>query len=88
MDAIFSGEQEKPSPSKPPTGDNNNDNPSNHERNLVQFRYLTDEMLEKYRRMSKDSDLWQRQYEEAALKVYGKLPTRKPNSSRGAAKKN
>ena len=84
MDAIFSGEQERPSPSKPLTRDNNISNP---ERKL-QFRYLTDEMLEKYRRMSEDSDLWQRQYEEAAFKVYGTLPTRKLNSSRGAAKKN
>ena len=84
MDAIFSGEQEKPSPSKPLTGDNNISNP---ERKL-QFRYLTDEMLEKYRRMSEDSDLWQRQYEEAAFKVYGTLPTKKLNSFRGAPKKN
>ena len=82
----FSGEQEKPSPSKPPTGDNSKGN-TKHERKL-QFRYLTDEMLEKYRQMSEDSDRWQRQYEEAVFKVYGTLPTKKLTSFRGASKKN
>ena len=45
-------------------------------------------MLEKYRGMSEDLDLWQRQYEEAAFKVYGTLPTKKLNSFREAPKKN
>jgi len=87
MDAIFSGEHENPSPFKPPTGDNNKGDSKHHERKL-QFRYLTDKILEKYRRMSEDSDLWQRQYEEAAFKVYGTLPTKKLTSFRGALKKN
>ena len=68
----FLGEQEKPSTSKPPTGDNSKGNTKHDERKL-QFRYLTDEMLEKYRQMSEDSDRWQRQYEEAVFKVYGTL---------------
>ena len=76
MDATFSGEQEKPRLSKPTT------------ERKPQFRYVTDEMLEKYRRMSEDSDLWKRQYEEAAFKVHGTLPTKKVTSFRGAVKKN
>ena len=87
MEAIFSSEHENPSTSKPPTGDSNKGNTKHDERKL-QFRHLTDEMLEKYRRMSEVSDLWQRQYEEAAFKVYGTPPTKKPTSSfRGAPKK-
>ena len=78
MEAIFSSEHENPSTSKPPTGDG--------ERKL-QFRHLTDEMLEKYRRMSDDSDLWQRQYEEAVFKVYGTRPTKKLSSFRGKPNK-
>lgn len=34
-------------------------------------------MLEIYRRISEEQDLYQRQYEEAAFKVYGTLPARK-----------
>ena len=45
-------------------------------------------MLERSRRMSADSDLWQRQYEEAALKVYGAPPTEKLTFFQGAPKKN
>ena len=86
MDAIFSSEKDRPSPSKPPTGDNNKGISRHHERKL-HFPYLTDEILEKYRRMSEDSGLWQRQYEEAAFKVYGTLPTKKATSFRGAPKK-
>lgn len=87
MEAIFSSEHENPSTSKPPTGDSNKGNTKHDERKL-QFRHLTDEMLEKYRRMSEVSDLWQRQYEEAAYKVYGTPPTKMPTSSfRGAPKK-
>ena len=71
MDPTFSA--------KPPTDDNNKDN-SKHQERKLQFRYLTDEML--------DSDLWQRQYEEAALKVYGTPPTKKLTSFQGAPKKN
>ena len=37
--------------------------------------------------MSEDSELYQRQYEEAAFKVYGTLPTRK-TSIQVAARKN
>ena len=87
MDVIFSGEQEKPSLSTPATGDNNKGNSKYHQRKL-QFRYLTGEMLEKYRRMSEEADLWQRQYEEAAFKVYGTLPTKKMTSFRGALNTN
>ena len=76
MDAIFSSVNDKASPSKPPTGENNKGISRHHERKL-HFRYLTDEILEKYRRMSEDSDLWQRQYEEAAFEVYRTLPTKR-----------
>ena len=73
MDAIFSGEQEKASPSKQLTEEKNDSKQENKERKF-RFRHLTDEMLEKYRRMSEGQELYQRQYEEAAFRVYGTLP--------------
>ena len=79
MDAIFSGEQEKASPSKQLTEEKNDSKQENKERKF-RFRHLTDEMLEKYRRMSEEQELYQRQYEEAAFKVYGTLPAGKTTS--------
>lgn len=76
MDTIFSGEQKKASPSKQLTEEKNDIKQENKERKF-RFRHLTDEMLEKYRRMSEEQELYQRQYEEAAFKVYGTLPARK-----------
>ena len=76
MDAIFSGKQEMASRSKQLTEDKNDSKQEKKERKL-RFRHLTYEMLEKYRRMSEDSELYQSQYEEAAFKVYGTLPARK-----------
>lgn len=76
MDAIFSGEQEKASPSKQLTEEKNDSKQENKERKF-RFRHLTDEMLEKYRRMSEEQELYRRQYEEAAFKVYGTLPAGK-----------
>lgn len=76
MDAIFSGEQNRPSPSKQLTEEKNDSKRENKERKF-RFRHLTDEMLEKYRRMSEEQELYQRQYEEAAFKVYGTLPAGK-----------
>jgi len=86
MDATCSSEQEKEGPncSKQEEKDSKQDN---KERKL-QFRHLSDKMLEKYRRLSEDSDLNQRQYEEAALKVYGTPPARKPSSFQKEEKKN
>lgn len=43
----------------------------------IRFRYLTAEMLEKYRKMSEEEEMYKRQYEEAAFKVYGTLPAGK-----------
>ena len=76
MDAIFSGEQEKASPSEQLTEEKNDSKHENKE-SKFRFRHLTDEMLEKYRRMSEEQELYQRQYEEAAFKVYGTLPAGK-----------
>ena len=73
MDAIFPGEQKKESPSKQLTEEKNDSKQENNERKF-RFRHLTDEMLEKYRRMSEGQELYQRQYEEAAFRVYGTLP--------------
>ena len=74
MDAIFSGEQKKASPSKQ---EDKNDSKQEDKERKFRFRHLTDEMLEKYRRMSEEQELYQRQYEEAAFKVYGTLPAGK-----------
>ena len=76
MDAIFSGEQNKASPTKQLNEEKNDSKRENKERKF-RFRHLTDEMLEKYRRMSEEQELYQRQYEEAAFKVYGTLPAGK-----------
>ena len=43
----------------------------------LRFRYVTEEMLEKYRRISEEEKLYKRQYEEAVFKVYGTLPAEK-----------
>ena len=80
MDANFSSEQATPGPSNPPPGETTNNNESKQEtkpERKPRFRYLTDEMLEKHRRMSEASDLYQSLYEEAAYKVYGTLPAGK-----------
>lgn len=76
MDANSSSEQEKASPSKKLNEPLKTGKQENRERKL-RFRHLTDEMLEKYRRMSEVSELYQRQYEEAVFKVYGTPPARK-----------
>ena len=76
MDAIFSGEQKKVSPSKKLTEEKNDSKQGDKERKF-RFRHLTDEMLEKYRRMSEEQELYQRQYEEAVFKVYGTPPAGK-----------
>ena len=77
MDAIFSDEQNKASPSKQLTEEKNDSKRENEKERKFRFRHLTDEMLEKYRRMSEEQELYQRQYEQAAFKVYGTLPARK-----------
>ena len=76
MDAIFSDEQNKASPAKQLNEEKNDSKRENKERKF-RFRHLTDEMLEKYRRMSEEQELYQRQYEEAAFKVYGTIPAGK-----------
>ncbi len=43
----------------------------------IRFRYVTPEMLEKYRKMSEEEELYRRQYEEAAFKVWGTVPAGK-----------
>lgn len=47
------------------------------EKRQIRFRYVTEEMLEKYRKMSEEEKLYKRQYEEAVFKVYGTLPAEK-----------
>ena len=86
MDANCSTEQEKEGPNCLKQEENNSKQ-DNKERKL-QFRHLSDQMLEKYRRLSEDSDLNQRQYEEAALKVYGTPPARKSSSFQKEEKTN
>lgn len=85
MDANSSSEQEKASPSKKLNEPLKTGKQESRERKL-RFRHLTDEMLEKCRRMSEDSELYQRQYEEAVFKVYGTLPARKTSFQVSAKK--
>ena len=79
MDVNFSSNEEMLTPSTQLTGEKNK-NKNKREKKVerkLKFRHLTDEMLEKYRRMSEESDLYKRQYEEAAFRVYGTLPASK-----------
>ena len=87
MDASCSSQQEQESPTLPKREEKKDSKQDNKERKL-QFRHLSDQMLEKYRRLSEDADLNQRQYEEAALKVYGTPPARKPSSLQKEKKNN
>ena len=90
MDSIFSSEKATAGPSKPPPGETNNNNDSKQEKKAERkprFRYLTEEMLEKYRRMSEASDLYQNLYEEAVYKVYGTLPAGKTTFQAATKKK-
>ena len=75
MDASCSSQQEKEDPTLPKRKEKKDCKQDNKERKL-QFRHLSDDMLEKYRRLSEDADLNQRQYEEVAFRVCGKLPTK------------
>ena len=86
MEAIFSNEQAIADLSNQPTGEKNDNKQEIMERKL-KFRHLTDEMLEIYRRMSEESDLYKRQYEEAAFKVYGTLPSGKQSFQTATKKK-
>ena len=40
----------------------------------IQLRFVTNEMLEIYQRMSEEEEKFKQQYEEAAFMVYGTLP--------------
>lgn len=55
---------------------------SNQEKDIrkIRFRFVTAEMLEKYRKMSEEEEMFKRQYEEAAFKVYGTIPAGKSSS--------
>lgn len=64
MDANFSSEKEKPGL----TGERKK------AEEKLRFRHLLDEMLEKYRLISAESCMHERQYEEAAFKTYATLP--------------
>ena len=43
----------------------------------IRFRFVTAEMLEKYRKMTEEEEMFKTQYEEAAFKVYGTIPAGK-----------
>ena len=80
MEASCSNQQEKEGAATLPKREEKKDCKQDNKERKLQFRHLSDQMLEKYRRLSEDADLNQRQYEEAALKVYGTPPARKPSS--------
>ena len=77
MDVNISSNEETVTPSTQLTGEKNKNKQEKKMERKLKFRHLTDEMLEKYRRMSEESDLYKRQYEEAAFRVYGTLPASK-----------
>lgn len=51
-----------------------------------QYRYLTEEMLEKYWKMAGEEDMYHRQYELAAYMVYGTVPPGKKIPEKEPAK--
>lgn len=71
MDCFSQSELEKAGACKQLTKEQKNNNQG------IRFRYVTAEMLEKYRKMSEEEEMYKRQYEEAAFKVYGTLPSGK-----------
>lgn len=87
MDATFSSEQVTAGPSKQLAGEKNESKQEKKVERKPRFRYLSDEMLEKYRRMSEESDLYLKQYEEAAFRVYGTLPAGKTSFQAAMKKK-
>ena len=87
MEAISSSEQAISGLSKQMTGEKNESNQELMVERKLKFRHLTDEMLEKFRRLSEESDLYKRQYEEAAFKVYGTLPSGKQSFQTATKKK-
>lgn len=74
---MVSSEQKTTVLSKQLAGEKNESKQEKKVERKPRFRYLTDEMLEKYHRISEESDLYRKQYEEAAFRVYGTLPARK-----------
>ena len=78
MDSSFTRDLEKPGKSEEPREGKKmrNNNQQRHIRK-IQLRYVTEEMLEMYRKMSEEEEMFKRQYEEAAYKVYGTLPAEK-----------
>ncbi len=87
MDALSSSEQVTADLPNQLAGEQNKSKQEKKAERKPRLRYLTDEMLEKYRRMSEESDLYRKQYEEAAFKVYGTLPARKTSFQAAAKKK-
>ena len=77
MDVSSSSAQDTAGLSKQLMGKQNENKQETKAERKPRFRHLTDEMLEKYRRVSEESDLFRKQYEEAVYKVYGTLPPRK-----------
>lgn len=76
MESINQSDMEKAVMSKRPKAKNQESNQDKDMRR-IRFRFVTAEMLEKYRKMSEEAEMFKRQYEEAALKVYGTIPAGK-----------
>lgn len=76
MESINQSDMEKGVMSKRPKAKNQDSNQDKGVRR-IRFRFVTAEMLEKYRKMSEEAEMFKRQYEEAAFKVYGTIPAGK-----------
>ena len=86
MDGFFESNLEK---AGAPKQDTKGEKVNSQERSesTPRYRYVTEEMLEKYWKMSKEEVLFKKQYEEAAYMVYGTVPPGR-TSSEMEAKKN
>ena len=76
MESINQNDLEKADMSNRPRAINPQSNEDKDMRK-IRFRFVTAEMLEKYRKMSEEAEMFKRQYEEASLKVYGTIPAGK-----------
>ena len=75
MESINQSDMEKAVVSKRPKAATQESNQEDMRR--IRFRFVTAEMLERYRKMSEGAEMFKRQYEEASFKVYGTIPVGK-----------
>ena len=85
MDRMFNGASQKAGTSTPVKKEEKCGSQEKKD-TKPQYRYLTEEMLEKYWKMAVEEDMYQKQYELAAYMVYGTVPPGKKIPEKEPAK--